>query len=291
MPRLRLKSRIRAILPSTVADLVSASIAHQLVHGEFPRLISPRTFSEMVLRRKVFDGGSLLATFADKLAVRQFVADRVGPQILPRLHLATTDPALIDFEELPQRFVVKASHGSGWVRMVWDKSKLDRLELIETCKRWLASNYYDLRRERAYKHLCPHIMIEEFLDDGSGGPPNDYKFFVFRGEIALIHIVGGRFGTRRQSYYDSTWHDTGLKIECQRFEHALPKPKNFDSMLRIARRLGNDIDFVRVDLYDIGTQVFFGEMTSTPGCGLSVFEPRSMDEQLGQKWRAAKRRM
>jgi hypothetical protein len=291
VPGQSLKNRIKAILPPVVTDLVSASIAHYLVHGEYPRLLFPRTFNEMILRRKVFDRRPLLTTFADKLAVREYVADKLGPHVLPRVYLVTNDPARIDFDRLPDRFVVKASHGSGWVRIVWDQSTLDRAELIATCKRWLAMNYYDKLRERAYRNVCPRIMIEEFLDDGSGGAPNDYKFFVFGGEVALIHIVGDRFGARRQSYYDSSWLDTGLKVEHARFEQALPKPSNFESMIGIARQLGADIDFVRVDLYDVGTQVYFGELTSTPGCGLSPFEPRSMDEKLGQKWRAAKRRL
>jgi hypothetical protein len=282
-----MKRIVKACLPRVVCDLVFAINAHRRALGEFPRILRPRTFNERVLRRKVFDRRPLLSTFADKFGARQFVADKIGPHILPQLHQVTTDPASIDFEKLPRRFVVKASHGSGWIRVVLDKSAVDLQELVQTCNRWLATNYYNVLRERAYRTISPRILIEEFIDDGSTGTPKDYKFFVFGGKVAMIEVHGDRFADHRRSFYDTHWQDTGLKLKYERFSHALPRPTNLDAMMQIAQKLAEDIEFVRVDLYDTGQRVYFGEMTATPVCGLACFEPRTMDEQLGDLWKSA----
>jgi hypothetical protein len=284
----QVKHVVKACLPRLFRDLIFAIDAHRRALGEFPRILRPRTFNERILRRKVFDRRPLLSTFADKFGVRQFVADKVGSDILPQLHHVTTDPVSIDFEGLPQRFVVKASHGSGWVRVVWDKSAVDRQELVQTCNRWLATNYYNVLRERAYRTVPPRILIEEFIDDGSGGSPNDYKFYVFGGKVALIEVHGDRFADHRRSFYDTSWQDTGLKLKNERFSNVLPRPANLDAMMRIAQKLAEDIEFVRVDLYDTGRRVYFGEMTATPVCGLACFEPRAMDRQLGDLWESSR---
>jgi hypothetical protein len=169
-----IKSILKTCLPDEVRDLVFAVRQHKRVHGEYPRILRPRTFNEKILRRKVFDRRAIFTTFADKYAVREYVAARVGPQILPKIYYVTTDPASIPFNNLPQRFVVKPTHGSGWVRVVLDKDALDRQELIRTCNQWLGRSYYEFLREHEYKNIPRRIMVEEFIDDGSGCVPKDY---------------------------------------------------------------------------------------------------------------------
>jgi hypothetical protein len=275
---------IKGLLPREVRDLVFAVNHYRRAHGVYPRLLRPRTLNEKILRRKVFDRRPLFATFADKYAVRSFVADRLGPGILPRLYCVTTDPVTIAFDSLPRKFVVKPTHASGWVRVVQDRDALDRQELIQTCKRWLGSSYYEFLRERGYKDVPRRIMIEEFIDDGSGETPTDYKFFTFHGEVHLIQIDRSRFSGHRRSMYDPQWRDTGTRVTYDRIGEPLPRPANLDLMLQTAATLGRDLDFVRVDLYDVGRQIYFGEMTPTPGCGASRFEPELMDYRLGTLW-------
>lgn len=275
---------IKGLLPRQIRDLVFAVNHYRRAHGVYPRLLRPRTLNEKILRRKVFDRSPLFTTFADKYAVRSYVADRVGPGILPRLHCVTTDPATIAFDSLPRKFVVKPTHASGWVRVVHDKDAIDRQELLQTCRRWLRLSYYEFLRERGYKDVPRRIMIEEFIDDGSGGTPTDYKFFTFRGEVHLIQIDTSRFSGHRRSMYDAQWQDTGTRVTYDRIETPLPRPANLDLMLQTAATLGRDLDFVRVDLYDVGRQIYFGEMTATPGCGALRFEPELMDYRLGTLW-------
>src|SRR3954468_23432746 len=120
-----LKAMVRKCIPRLVRDLISGIREQRASHGEYPRVLRPRTFNERILRRKVFDGRPILTQLADKYAVRSYVAQRLGLEILPKVYCVTSDPAAIPFAELPSRFVVKPTHGSGWVRLVLDKTALD----------------------------------------------------------------------------------------------------------------------------------------------------------------------
>jgi hypothetical protein len=279
-----LKAIARKCVPRIVRDLISGIRGHRTSHGEYPRLVRPRTFNERILRRKVFDGRPILTQLADKYAVRHYVAQRLGPEILPRVYCVTSDPAAIPFADLPRRFVVKPTHGSGWVRVILDKAALDVEELLNTCNLWLATNYYDRSRERQYREITPRIMVEEFIDDGSGAAPMDYKFFTFHGKVHLIQIDGSRFTHHRCALYDRHWRDTGARVQLERFDGPVREPPNLELMLQTAETLGADLDFVRVDLYDVGNRIYFGEMTTTPGGGFARFDPQAMDEHLGRLW-------
>ena len=279
-----LKAIARKYVPRVVRDLIVGIQGHHATHGEYPRLVRPRTFNERILRRKVFDRRPILTQLTDKYAVRHYVAQRLGPEILPAVYSVNIDPTAIPFAALPQRFVVKPTHGSGWVRIVQDKSVLDVQELINTCHHWLASSYYSRTRERHYRKITPRIMVEEFIDDGSGSAPMDYKFFTFHGKVHLIQIDGFRFTHHRCALYDREWRDTGARVQLDPFEEPIRKPPNLALMLQTAEKLGAELDFVRVDLYDVGSRIYFGEMTATPGGGFARFNPPTMDEHLGSLW-------
>lgn len=130
-------------------------------------------------------------------------------------------------------------------------------------------------------------MVEEFLDDGSGNSPTDYKFFVFDGRVRLIQIDTARFTGHRRALYHADWRDTRVRLAFDRFDEPLPKPRNLEQMLRTAEILGRQVDFVRVDLYDVGDRIYFGEVTPTPGGGMSRFEPETMNLWLGRLWAEA----
>jgi hypothetical protein len=202
------------------------------------------------------------------------------------LYCVTSDPGAIPFADLPRQFVVKPTHGSGWVRVVLDKATLDVDELLNACSGWLTTNYYDRTRERQYRTITPRIMVEEFIDDGSGAAPMDYKFFTFHGKVQLIQIDGSRFTNHRCALYDRHWRDTGAGVQLDRFDGPVREPPNLELLLQAAETLGAGLDFVRVDLYDVGNRIYFGEMTATPGGGFARFNPQAMDEHLGRLWEA-----
>jgi hypothetical protein len=192
---MRIKKLIKDMTPDSVVQIRKWRKAH----GAFPRIFRPVTFSEKVLHRNLFERRDAFTQIADKAAVRSYVERRLGPEILPKLYHLTGDPNTIPFDELPPRFVVKPTHGSGWVRVVTDKSTLDRAALIATCADWLKRSYYRESREIVYKDVEPRILVEEFIDDVIS------RSFFFLQDIAAVHhqrLPGNIRGvTRSQKTY------------------------------------------------------------------------------------------
>jgi len=196
-----IKKRLKEFLP----DWFVSIRAHWKSHGVFPNIISPTTFNEKVLYRILFDRRTVLTQIANKAGVRSYVEQRLGPQLLPKLYYLTKCPETIPFDDLPDRFVVKPTHGSGWVRVVTNKTALDRTALIETCTGWLNQSFYKQTRQWVYKNIEPHILVEEFIDDGTGSAPNDYKLLVFGGIVEFIQVDAARFSDHRRRLYSPAW--------------------------------------------------------------------------------------
>jgi hypothetical protein len=273
--------RTRRLLP----DFFPAISDYRKKHGAFPNVIRPRTFNEKVQHRILFDRRTLLTQMADKAAVRSYVESRLGPQVLPKLYCLTAHPDAIPFEELPQKFVVKPTHGSGWVQVVNDKSALDSAALIERCRGWLDQSYYEISREWAYKHIEPRILVEEFIEDGTGASPNDYKLFVFGGTVQMIQVDAGRFSDHRRRLYSTVWKKLDVLLEWDDIIGEVPRPPHLAEMIAAAETLGRGIDFVRADFYDTAGQLYFGELTTTPGCGRDRFYPKEFDLYFGGFWK------
>jgi hypothetical protein len=256
----------------------------QRTHGAFPNLLRPSTFNEKVLHRMIFDRRPLLAELADKAAVRTYVEQRLGPNILPTLYHLTSRPDAIPFEILPERFVVKPTHGSGWVRIVSDKHRLDREELVRTCADWLSKNFYQQTLERQYRGITPRILIEQFIGDDSAAAPDDYKLFVFDGRVQLIQLDVGRFDHHRRRLYTPQWEPIDALYGYDDIDNAPPAPAHLSEMIAAAEVLGRGLDFVRADFYDSAGGLYFGELTMTPEASRLTFRPRSFDSWLGGHW-------
>jgi len=284
-----IRNRVRKALP----DQLVAVMHHARHHRVIPNLINPRTFNEKVLHRIVFGRDPWMAMVADKYRVRDYVNQQVGADLLPRLHFVTADPGTIPFASLPQRFVVKPTHGSGWVEIVRDKKSMDEAALVKTFEDWLSQSYYEITREWIYKDIPPRILVEEFIDDGNGGAPNDYKLFVFDGRVAFILVTMGRFDLRAHLMLDRNWNPVDVSVAYSNLRRSVPPP-HLRQMIEAAETLVYGTDFMRVDFYDTPDKLYFGELTSTPGCGLDRFEPASFDARLGALWtlnhRAGKQR-
>ncbi|MEJ2008179.1 MAG: ATP-grasp fold amidoligase family protein [Acidobacteriota bacterium] len=259
---------------------------YRRVFGHYPHILFPRTFNEKVQVRKVFDRRRQLAVWADKYLVRDYVERIIGPAVLPTLYHVTYEPSDIPFEQLPKQYVVKATHGSGWTYIVRDAATINKQEIIDCCKRWLSTNYYVLGREWIYRDIVPRIIIEEFLDCGTGAVPIDYKFHVFAGKAKFIQVHVGRYVAHRINFYDTEWN----RIDCrfcnnENYSGEIRRPESLDTMIDYAQRLAGSIDFVRVDLYEVRGKVYFGELTSTPSNGHDPFYPPSWDTTFGNCWK------
>ncbi len=203
----------KALLPELAFDVLKSMELYKQAHGRLPNLLFPKTFNEKVVHRSLFDRRPILRQFADKYAVRAYVAERLGPQLLPRLYWVTEDPADIPFDQLPDRFVVKPTHGAGWIEIVRDKAALDTGKLIRTCNDWLSRNFYQVCRERIYKDIPRRILVEELLDDGAGQVPADHKLFVFHGKVELIASVYDRFTDNHGAMRDRGWQEVPVRLK------------------------------------------------------------------------------
>jgi hypothetical protein len=254
--------------------------------GYYPNILFPKTFNEKLQRRKLFDRRPLLTLMADKYAVRNYVRERL-PVDFPRLYCVTDNPSDISLKSLPNKFVIKPTHASGWVRIVKDKSLISEGELRDECTKWLARSYYDVSKEWVYKNIPRRLLVEELLEDGTGDVPRDYKFFVFAGKVQLIQVDIDRFRGHRRNLYDRHWNRLDVRFVYDTYGGALPRPNSLAEMIEYAEMLGDGLEFVRVDFYNLGSRVLFGELTITPENGFGKFIPESFDLYLGGLWPTA----
>lgn len=283
-------SRESAVQPSAVRlldrPLLAARIGRRYYrkYGRLPSLFPPRKYSEKITHRKLFDRRPYLSLTSDKFAVREYARGILGEDLTPELYYRTTDPKTLPFASLPPRFVVKATHGSGWNQIVRDARTLDRAALIATCERWLRSNYGRHRDEWAYEHIEPQIIVEELLDDGTGRPPCDIKVLVFNRSVRVVQIDEDRFGDHRRLFFDGQWNILPIHDFVPAISGRREKPSRLPDIIRCAEALGRDTDFVRIDFYQVGRRICLGEMTHTPGSGLSPIYPSIWDDRWGSWW-------
>lgn len=271
----------------------------------------PRTFTEKVLYKMLRDHRPIIATFADKAAVRGYVADRVGARYLPRVYAIDDDPAAVASCDLPEEFVMKPTHGSGaaivvshraaagtrlptedasWVYRHVLPEHADRGALARLGARWLEQLYgQGPNKEWAYGRVPRRIILEELLVGRDGSIPDDYKLFVFHGVCRYIQVDDGRFGRRTQDFHLPDWRHIPLSGGPPWADPPHPRPSRLDEMIRIAEALGADTDFVRVDLYDLPDRIVFGELTSYPAGGYSPFSPERFDAEFGAHWEVPSR--
>ncbi|HTZ07641.1 MAG TPA: ATP-grasp fold amidoligase family protein [Acidimicrobiales bacterium] len=265
----------------------------------------PTTFEQKLLWKMVHDRRPLLTTFADKVAVREYVAERIGPEVLTELYAVVEDPGTLDPTALPREFVVKPNHGSSMVWIVADwgpdtprvaentavvpgnqvttnRDSLDWDQLVATCRRWLRTDYSDGSREWAYRNIPRKILVEELLG-GASGIPADYKFFVCNGVARRVEVHVDRFDDHSVCFFDRDWSQVEADIDFPITDPPPPSPATLDAMLAMAEALGQDTDFVRVDLYDLAGRIVFGELTSYPG-GLSAGRYYPEATGLGEHW-------
>lgn len=251
--------------------------------GYAPDLEHPLTFNEKIGWRILNDRNPLIPLTTDKIAARDWVAARIGTDILVPL-LGIWDCAEdVPWQSLPNRFVLKASHGWNMNLLVHDKRLVERAAALQTAAGWLRRNHYDDTGEWGYRDIPPRLLAEEMLEGEAGGPPQDFKFHVFGGRVGLIGVHHGRFGEHRTTFLDRSLRR--LPVTQGRPAHPdWTPPAAIGELLRIAERLGLDFDYVRVDLYLVGGQPRFGELTHYDSSGCSPYAPREFDRLLGDMW-------
>lgn len=249
---------------------------------------NPQTFNEKLQWKKIYDHNPIYTVCADKYRVRDLVKEKIGEKYLIPLYLATNKPGDIDFDKITTPFIVKPNHMSAKYMLVKTKSDLNPEEIRKNCVEWLNNNFYYDGLEWHYKNIEPMIVVEKLLLTDEGKVPEDYKFFCFDGKVKIIQVSTDRFGDRKLTYLDTEWNILPFRSQECEIKMDVKKPQNLVELISTAERLSKDFDFVRVDLYSLNNEVYFGELTFTPYAGFNKYYPEEFDEILGRFFKLKK---
>lgn len=274
-------NRIAVLFP----DKLFLKLKFRLMMREKLDLNCPKTFNQKLQWLKLYNRKPEYTNMVDKYAVKEYVANIIGEEhIIPTLGVWNSVDE-IDWDVLPNQFVLKTTHGGGGGGVVICKNKanFDRDAACQILKKSMKDNIYITQREWPYKNVQKRIIAEEYMIDESGYELKDYKFFCFNGKVECFKVDFDRFTSHKANYYnrDATllpfWETVCPADHSKTFD----KPKNFNKMIEYVETLSKDIPFVRIDFYNINGKIYFGEITFFPAAGFGKFEPKEWDMILG----------
>ena len=282
-----LKKVIRRLCTKHFFDFLSDRAYIKLFYfahmGKKLNIDSPQTFNEKLQWLKLHDRKPIYTTMVDKYAAKKYVAGIIGDEyIIPTFGVWDRFDD-IDFDSLPEKFVLKCTHDSGGLVICRDKSKLDLVGAKKKIQKSLKRNYYLTGREWPYKDVKPRILAEKYIENLNG--LIDYKFYCFDGKPEFLYISQGLedHSTARISFLTLDWQfATFQRGDYRPFEELPKKPVCFEKMIEIAKMLSNGHAFLRVDLYEIDGHVFFSELTFSPCSGCMEFKPEEWDRKTGE---------
>lgn len=247
-------------------------------------LKNPKTFSEKLQWLKLYDRKPEYTRMVDKYEAKKYVAERIGEgYIIPTLGVWDSFDE-IDFDALPDQFVLKCTHDSGGLVICRDKSKLDIETARAKIERSLKRNYYWHGREWPYKDVKPRILAEQYMEDSVTRELRDYKFFCFNGEMKAMFIASERYNETTETrfdFFDRQFCHLPFTNGHPNAEVLPAKPEKFEEMCVLAEKLAGDIPLLRVDFYDVDGKIYFGELTFSHWSGMMPFEPKQWDERFG----------
>lgn len=271
------------IIKRLIPDKVYLKLQYKHHLGRKLNLKNPQTFNEKIQWLKLYDRRPEYTTYVDKYAVREHIKKSIGEEYLIPLIGAYENVDEIDWNKLPDKFVLKCTHGSQCNIICTDKSKLDIEESKKKLNQWMIRNWYWYGREWPYKNVKPMIICEKFMVDESGFELKDYKLMCFNGEVKLSFVCLNRSTLTglNVDFYDLDWNPMPFERKYPNSGTLIPKPRNYVKMLELAEKLSKAIPFVRVDFYEVNGDLYFGELTFHPGSGFEAFTPIEWDYKLG----------
>lgn len=285
-----IRYRLRSLLWHRSIFMVPAlAQVYRARFGAWPSLLHPRTFNEKLYVRMALDRREILQRMAGKLEARAFVAERLGRSDMQAALLGVIR-SLDDAEALalPTHWIMKVSHASGAVRVVTPEEPISPDEMKATIARWLQIDYGRYGLEWCYHGLERVVVVEELLQQ-DGKVPRDIKFFCFDGKVVYIQVDSSRFDRHTQSIFDLGWNRLDVLVKDYLPDsEPVAKPALLDEMIAAAERLSAGIDFLRVDMFDLGADFKVGELTNYPQGGSGTFKPANWDLEFGSHWKMPK---
>lgn len=271
-------------LLAALPDRLAIQLLFYRNYGRFADLSAPRSLAEKINWRKLHQRDPRFTLFSDKLAVKAEVAGLIGAEhVIPTLWQGER-PQDIPYERLTPPYVIKVAHGYGSNILVRRPEDVDRASIAAKLRRSLREPHGRLTRQWGYLGVPRRILIERMLDIFGKGVPEDYKVFVYHGRARFIQVNVDRWTRDLFAYYDRDWNRLDTGPSPYAVESPVARPPRLEEMIRLAEKVGALFDFVRVDLYDEGGRVYFGEATFYPSAGFSEVDgPAGL--LLGEPWR------
>lgn len=244
-------------------------------------LDNPQTFNEKLNWLKIYDRNPSYTNMVDKYEAKKYVSNIIGNEyIIPTINVWDKFED-IDFDKLPNQFVLKCTHDSGGLVICKNKESFNIKEAKKKIEKCMKRNYFYMWREWPYKDVKPRIIAEKYMVDESGVELKDYKFFCFNGKPEILFVATDRPFSTKFNFYDLDFKKLPFKQHYENFDKKIQKPKGFNKMIELSKKLSENIPYVRVDFYDINGKVYFGELTLYHFSGLEPFEPSEWDAKLG----------
>ena len=272
----------KAGLTRFVPDELHIRLMYRALLGKSIDLSNPTTFNEKLNWLKLHDRNPLYNTLVDKLAVKPWVAEKIGPEYVTKTYAYWDSAEEINIDGLPNQFVLKTNHDSGGISICRDKSSYDLNAARKLMSKHLKHNYFWWTREWPYKDVVPVVMAEEYLEDiDSDAGLDDYKVTCIGGTPEFIEVHRGRFSKHTCNYYDVDWNPIDIEwADIPVADVEIPRPQNLDKMLRLSESLSNGIPQIRCDWYDLEKRLIFGELTLFNGAGFDYIDEEN-DRRLG----------
>lgn len=276
------------MLITLISPRINTEILYRRAFGKKINLKNPKTFNEKICYLKLYEypNNEVYSRCADKIAVRKYVEEKKCKEILIPCFKKYNNVNEIEFDKLPNKFVMKWNFGWGSNYICKNKKNVDKADFIKELTKMGKSKFYLRSSELHYKNIKKALICEQFIGDDDGNLPDDYKFYCFNGKAEYVLVCSEREKKKPKFYFfDRNWNFCRINKQSEKLDEnfSIIKPKNIDKMFEYAEKLSKEFKFVRVDLYNQDGKIYFGELTFTPASGLDRGYTEKGDILLGNK--------
>lgn len=269
--------KVCAILPTKFVMYVDNFRAY----GRVLNLKEPKYYGEKIQWIKLYGRVERFTHLVDKYLVRNYIAKKIGKEYLPKLYKTYKNADEINYDELPDKFVLKLNNGSGGNIICRDKSLLDKELSNKKLNKLMKEKYYKYTKELQYKNVNTMIICEEYLENRKGSLIQ-YNLHCFNGKVKFIEVHTDKFNGYKENYYYPDWSEAKFRGKLEARAKYLEKPKNLEKLIELGEKLAYGFPYVRVDFNAVDDRLYFGELTFTPESGTEGFYPIEQDIEIAK---------